>query len=64
VCEDCLVTAAEAPPASDADRCDLCETRGVMDFMPISIVTGPITTAGDICNVCAKALGFPWQDPR
>jgi hypothetical protein len=66
VCEDCLAAVAkdQAPPASDADRCDLCETRGITDFMPINIVSGPITTAGDICKVCAIALGFPWQDPR
>ena len=56
-CIRCLNTVRRPPPA-DADRCDLCEQRGVVTFSPFAVRQGPLLLIGDACQPCAGTLGI------
>lgn len=46
-------------PSSDADRCDVCGTRGHEFFTPVAMAFGPMTVLGDVCDECAGVLIHP-----
>lgn len=46
------------PPPEDADRCDVCGSRGVSRFVPFVVSVGPTLVSGDVCPSCAGALGI------
>ena len=56
-CARCLGT-IRRPPPDDADRCDVCERRGVVTFSPFAVRQGPLLLIGDACQPCAGTLGI------
>jgi hypothetical protein len=46
------------PPPDEADRCDVCEARGVVTFVPFACRQGPVIVSGDACRACAEVLGI------
>jgi hypothetical protein len=60
MCMRCLGT-SRRPPAGEDDRCDLCGTRGVEVFVPLTVNYGAVLVGGDVCSQCADALGVGTQ---
>ena len=56
-CARCART-GRIPPAADADRCDLCGSRGHDTFWPLGLQMTYWLIIGDICQDCALALGM------
>jgi hypothetical protein len=56
-CTRCVRT-LRRPPPDEADRCDVCGTRGVMTFTPFACHHGPALVTGDACPSCASTLGI------
>jgi hypothetical protein len=56
-CERCVGT-IRRPPPDEADRCDVCTTRGVTTFVPFAMRQGPLLVVGDACPHCAGVLGI------
>lgn len=54
-CRRCAGTLRK-PPTGDADRCDLCGSRGISWFIPFVAAIGPTLIAGDVCQSCARIL--------
>jgi len=54
-CERCTRTFRNPPPG-EADRCDWCGKRGVIEFWPLVYTTGPMLVAGDACDDCHAGL--------
>jgi hypothetical protein len=57
VCHRCFHT-YRRPPADEADRCDVCGSRGHSRFWPIQVSVGPAVFLGDAGSCCAEALGL------
>ena len=56
-CARCVGT-LRRPPPGDADRCDVCDRRGVATFSPFAVRQGPLLLLGDVCQPCAGTLGI------
>lgn len=56
-CARCAAT-IRRPPAEDDDRCDVCERREVVTFVPFAVRQGPSMLVGDACPDCAGVLGI------
>jgi hypothetical protein len=56
-CERCVGT-LRRPPPDEADRCDVCTTRGIVTFVPFAMRQGPSLIVGDACTGCAGVLGI------
>jgi hypothetical protein len=56
-CWRCVQT-TRRPPPDEADRCDVCTTRGVTTFHPFAVRMGPALVVGDACAGCADVLGI------
>lgn len=57
VCRRCLHT-PRCPPDDEADRCDICGSRGHTTFWAFHIGIGPAVFIGDAGSCCAEALGL------
>ena len=55
-CRRCATTWRN-PPADEADRCDVCGTRGVTTFSEFEAATGLVVMLGNACMACAPVLG-------
>jgi len=56
-CGRCVRT-LRRPPPDEADRCDVCDRRGVVTFSPFAVRQGPLLLIGDACQPCATTLGI------
>jgi hypothetical protein len=56
-CSRCAGT-IRRPSSDEADRCDVCTTRGVTTFVPFAMLQGPALVVGDACPECADVLGI------
>lgn len=57
-CQRCSAT-YRRPPADEADRCDLCGSRGITEFWPLRVAVAYWIVLGDTCQPCAHELGNP-----
>jgi hypothetical protein len=57
-CTRVCVQTTRRPPPDEADRCDVCTTRGVTTFHPFAVRMGPALVVGDACASCAGVLGI------
>jgi hypothetical protein len=56
-CERCLHTFRH-PPADEADRCDVCGSRGNSTFRPFTVAAAHMVFMGDAGLCCFDRLGF------
>lgn len=55
LCDRCARTVRK-PPADEADRCDICGSRGNATFTPFRTVAGTTVFLGDAGNCCASQI--------
>lgn len=55
-CRSCMQQARREPPPQEADRCDMCGSRGNATFWPIALALGPALVIGDVCKECSDSL--------
>ena len=56
-CSRCAST-HRRPSADEADRCDLCGSRGHVTFWPVRFAVANWLVLGDMCGDCADGLGL------
>jgi hypothetical protein len=54
-CRRCAATSCKPPPG-EADRCDLCGSRGHVTFWPVCLTLGNWAVLGDMCRGCAEQV--------
>jgi hypothetical protein len=57
LCERCVRTVVH-PPADEADRCDVCGSRGNTLFRPFTIAVAHVVYLGDAAPCCESRLGL------
>lgn len=62
VCRRCVKTHRRVP-ADQMDRCHLCGDA-TPSAVGIAMQVGPVLLLGDVCRVCADALGVPHEEDR